>query len=96
MTRLLDRDTVARHVQALPKWQLGDEDKALIRMFATDDFASALKLVNDIGELAEKANHHPDIELSYGKVMVTLSTHSAGGLTEKDFKLAKKISDLLN
>lgn len=58
------------------------------------DFGDALRYVNAVGYLAEQANHHPDIAVSWNKVTLTLSTHSAGGLTANDFALAKSISAL--
>jgi 4a-hydroxytetrahydrobiopterin dehydratase len=63
--------------------------------YAFDDFAQALAFVNKVGVLAEHENHHPDIALSWGKVKVILWTHSAGGLTEKDFMLASKCDFLI-
>jgi 4a-hydroxytetrahydrobiopterin dehydratase len=59
--------------------------------FRFSDFAQALAFVNAIGALAEAQNHHPDLELSWGRVVVELTTHDAGGLTQKDFTLAAKI-----
>ena len=58
------------------------------------DFKDALLFGNAVGFLAEQANHHPDILLSWNKVTLTLVSHSAGGLTEKDFALARAISEL--
>jgi 4a-hydroxytetrahydrobiopterin dehydratase len=58
------------------------------------DFRDALLFVNAAGFLAERANHHPDISISWNAVTFTLSTHSEGGLTGKDFALARQISDL--
>ena len=58
------------------------------------DFGDALRYVNAVGYLAEQANHHPDIAVSWNKVTLTLSTRSAGGLTGNDFALAKAISAL--
>jgi 4a-hydroxytetrahydrobiopterin dehydratase len=60
--------------------------------FATGRFAPGLALVNAIGDLAEAANHHPDIELRYSNVTVRLSSHDVGGLTERDVRLAREIS----
>lgn len=73
-------------------WQ--EENNTLVKEFAFDDFKSALHFVNQVGELAEVMNHHPDIELGWGRVRVTLTTHSAGRVTDKDRKLAEDI-DLL-
>jgi 4a-hydroxytetrahydrobiopterin dehydratase len=61
--------------------------------FRTGSFAKGLALVDAIGELAEAANHHPDIDLRYAGVTVRLKTHSEGGLTERDVALARQISD---
>ncbi|AJE32172.1 pterin-4-alpha-carbinolamine dehydratase [Corynebacterium humireducens NBRC 106098 = DSM 45392] len=61
--------------------------------FDTGDFATALQLVNLIGESAEEANHHPDITLTYGAVDVALSSHDVGGLTIRDVELARVIND---
>jgi 4a-hydroxytetrahydrobiopterin dehydratase len=59
-----------------------------------DNFQKALDYVNKIGKIAESRNHHPDIKLSYGSVDVEITTHSAAGLTEKDFDLAKAIGKI--
>jgi 4a-hydroxytetrahydrobiopterin dehydratase len=60
----------------------------LTRTFSFKDFSAALAFVNKVGEQAEKANHHPDIDIRYNRVRLSLVTHSAGGLTAKDFDLA--------
>ena len=66
----------------------------LRRVYLFDDFVTALALVNRIGALAEEQGHHPDLELSWGKVGVEIWTHKIGGLTESDFVLAAKIEQL--
>lgn len=71
-----------------------ETDNRITKAFAFADFKEALAFVNKVGELAEEANHHPDLELSWGKVVVSLSTHSEGCVTEKDRQLAKKIDDI--
>lgn len=73
-------------------WQ--ENDNYLIKEFKFADFKAALLFVNKIGELAETANHHPDIELGWGKVKVKLTTHSEGAVTEKDHNLAQQIDNL--
>lgn len=65
---------------------------ALHARFRTDDFATALELVKKIGKAAEKADHHPDVDLTYGQVDVRLTSHDAGGVTERDLDLARQIS----
>ncbi len=72
-----------------------EHDDALVRDFEFSDFAAALAFVNRVGEAAEQANHHPDILLhGWNKVRLTLSTHSEGGLTDKDRELAATIDTL--
>jgi 4a-hydroxytetrahydrobiopterin dehydratase len=66
----------------------------LEKQFAFKDFKQALEFTNRIGALAEAQDHHPDIALAWGKVGVTLSTHSVGGLSENDFILAAKVESL--
>jgi 4a-hydroxytetrahydrobiopterin dehydratase len=75
-------------------WQ--ETDKGLVKEFTFPDFKSALEFVVQIGALAEKANHHPDIELSWGKVKVFLTTHEARKVTKKDKTLARQINQLFN
>lgn len=67
----------------------------LVKVVRRDDFAGALALVNAVGELAEAADHHPDIDIRWNTVTLRLTTHSAGGLTAKDLALAAEIDGLL-
>jgi 4a-hydroxytetrahydrobiopterin dehydratase len=67
----------------------------LVKVVRRDDFAGALALVNAVGELAEAADHHPDIDIRWNTVTLRLTTHSAGGLTAKDLALAAGIDGLL-
>jgi len=68
--------------------------KVISRRFVFADFASALRFVNRVGKLAEAANHHPDIIINYNEVRLALTTHDEGGLTMRDFRLARKINEL--
>ncbi|SFS15084.1 pterin-4-alpha-carbinolamine dehydratase [Agrococcus baldri] len=68
-------------------------DGALHARYASGDFAAGLELVNRIGESAEAADHHPDITLTYPAVEVTLSSHDAGGVTARDIRMARAISE---
>jgi 4a-hydroxytetrahydrobiopterin dehydratase len=67
---------------------------AITRTFQFKDFPAAIKFVDKLARLAEKAWHHPDIDIRWNKVILTLSTHDAGGLTRKDFSLAKQFDSL--
>jgi 4a-hydroxytetrahydrobiopterin dehydratase len=69
------------------------EDGWIRRKFNTDGWPTTLMLVNTIGYIAEAAWHHPDLAVTWGKVWVKLKTHSAGGITDKDFALARRIED---
>lgn len=72
-----------------------DEHDALVRDFSFPDFAAAVSFVNRVAEVAEERNHHPDILIhGWNNVKLTLSTHSAGGLTEADHALARAIDAL--
>lgn len=82
----LSPDAAQSRLAQLPGWQI--ESGELVRTFQFPDFVAALKFVNSVGDLAEKAGHHPDIDIRYNRVRLALVTHSAGGLTEKDFDLA--------
>lgn len=76
----------------LAGWKI--EEGMLVKTFQFKDFRSALHFVNRVGELAEEAGHHPDIDIRYNRVRLNLMTHDAGGLTEKDFDLAGGVEKL--
>jgi 4a-hydroxytetrahydrobiopterin dehydratase len=76
----------------VPEWKQTGE--VIARTYLFKDFPAAIKFVNVAAELAEQAWHHPDIDIRWNKVTLTLTTHDAGGLTEKDFELARKFDAL--
>ena len=81
----------------LPGWSVRTGDvPALCTDAATGSFSAGLEFVNRIGDLAEEANHHPDVELTYPQVTIALTTHDAGGLTAADIDLARQISAVAN
>jgi 4a-hydroxytetrahydrobiopterin dehydratase len=88
----LTPEQVATELAATPGWLVSDGQ--LTQTVTRRDFRDALLFVNAVGFLAERADHHPDILIAWNAVTLTLSTHSAGGLTEKDFALARQISEL--
>jgi 4a-hydroxytetrahydrobiopterin dehydratase len=63
-------------------------------LFEFDDFTQAIDFVNSVADIAENEDHHPDIDIRYNKVRISLSTHAEGGLTEQDFEVAKKVNNL--
>ena len=76
----------------VPDWK--KRGATITRTFEFKDFPAAIKFVNAAAKLAEKAGHHPDIDIRWNKVTLTLTTHDAGGLTERDFSLAKKFDQI--
>ena len=79
----------------LENWELIDGGKAISRTFVLEDFQSALGFVNRVGELAEQADHHPDIRIfDYKKVEIRLTSHDVGKVTSRDTELAKGIDEL--
>lgn len=83
---------IAERLAALPGWYY--EDGWIRRYYKTDGWPVTLMLVNAIGFLAEAANHHPDLSVTWARVGVKLNTHSAGGITDKDFALARQFEDV--
>lgn len=89
-----DAEIAAKIVElGLAGWYL--EDGWLRRKYYTDGWPQTLMAVNAIGYLCEAAYHHADLAVSYAKLWVKLQTHSAGGITDKDFDLARKIEDVV-
>ena len=85
---LLDDETVKAGIAGLAWQREGDE---IVRVVRKADFVDALAVVNQVGVLAEEANHHPDIDIRWNTVTLRLKTHSAGGLTDQDLALAARI-----
>ncbi|MGO9344767.1 MAG: 4a-hydroxytetrahydrobiopterin dehydratase [Acidimicrobiales bacterium] len=89
---VLDPTTVDEALSEGIAWER--DGRELVKVQTEDDFAGALDFVNRVGELAERADHHPDIEIKWNTVTLRLSTHSAGGITGADLELAKQIDAL--
>ncbi|AXK87927.1 4a-hydroxytetrahydrobiopterin dehydratase [Nocardia farcinica] len=91
-TELLSDEQIATALQDLPDWtRSGDE---ISRTVQAESFPAAIALVDRVAEAAERAGHHPDIDIRWRTVTFTLSTHSAGGLTGRDIDLARQIDEL--
>src|ERR1022692_3430140 len=89
---LLTEDEIAVRLSAVPGWTR--EGNSISCAVTRDDFRGAMLYAGAVAYLAEAVNHHPDIAISWNQVTLTLSTHSAGGLTAADFALAGRISAL--
>jgi len=94
MAELLNNQDIKDWLKKLPEWDL--EKKHIERLFEFEDFTQAMDFVNSVAEIAEEDDHHPDIDIRYGKVTLRLSTHSEGGLTDMDFEVAEKIDTLVD
>lgn len=88
-----EADIQKRLADELPHWRL--EGGWIRRTYRTAGWKSTLMVINTVGHLAEAAWHHPDLTASYAWVEVRLQTHTAKGITDKDFELAKKIEDVI-
>ena len=84
----LNASQIKEALASVPEWQ--KKGSSISRTYQFKDFPAAIRFVNNLAKLAEKAWHHPDIDIRWNKVTLNLTTHDAGGLTEKDFKLAKQ------
>lgn len=88
----LTSEQVAAELATTPGWTA--DGGAIVKTVTRKDFRDSLLYLNAVGYLAETANHHPDVAVSWNKVTLTLVSHSAGGLTGKDFDLARQINAL--
>ena len=91
--KVLSEREITERLNEIPGWEF--MDNSISKEFQLKDFKGALAFVNAVGDEAEKMDHHPDILIhSWNKVKITISTHSAGGVTRNDFDLAKKIVEI--
>jgi 4a-hydroxytetrahydrobiopterin dehydratase len=86
----LPDDELRELLKERPDWAL--RDGKLVRLWAFADFVAAMAFVNRVAELAEQANHHPDIDIRYNRVELGLISHDAGGVTARDAKMARQLS----
>ena len=91
---LMNETEITSRSQSAAGWQREGAD--IVRQFGFEDFIQAMEFVNEVAELAEAAGHHPDIDIRYNKVRLALSSHDAGGLTQRDFDLASSIDELFD
>lgn len=88
----LSADELVEKLSEINSWERREEK--IHKRFTFENFAESLDFVNKVGAIAEKNDHHPDITFGWGYAEIYLTTHDAGGLTEKDFDLAKKIEEI--
>lgn len=92
MPRLLSDDEIQAELANLPQWRR--EGAEIVRSVQEETFAAGIALVGRVAEVADELDHHPDIDVRWTSVTFRLSTHSAGGLTARDFRLAAEIDRL--
>jgi 4a-hydroxytetrahydrobiopterin dehydratase len=89
---LLGEEEIEARLGELEGW--GRDGDAIVKEFKLNDFVGSVDFINRLAPVAEELNHHPDLQVSWNKVTVSITTHSEGGLTENDFELAKSIDPL--
>jgi 4a-hydroxytetrahydrobiopterin dehydratase len=89
---VLTPEMVQASLRSLPQWKL--EGKEIVRHYEFPDFAAAMVFVNQVAKAAEKAGHHPDIDVRYNKVKLALVSHDQGGLTQRDIKMAEALNSI--
>ena len=89
---LLSQAEIEERLKGLDGWQ--HQGDAIVKTFERGDFVGSVKFVDSLVEPAEGMNHHPDLEISWDNVKVSITNHAEGGLTENDFELARKVDAL--
>ncbi|MBS1188270.1 MAG: phhB [Rhodocyclaceae bacterium] len=88
----MNSDTIAERLRGLAGWSLSGN--AIAKEFRFPDFDAAMAFVNAVADIAREEDHHPDLEVGYSRVRVSYTTHSAGGLSERDFASATRVEQL--
>jgi 4a-hydroxytetrahydrobiopterin dehydratase len=86
-----DKIQAEEYLGQVSGWILGGDVKKISKEYKFKDFIGAINFVNNVAEIAESEGHHPDIHINYNKVLLELTTHAIGGLSENDFIVAAKI-----
>jgi 4a-hydroxytetrahydrobiopterin dehydratase len=94
MSDLLENDDLTAALKKCPEWEY--EKKAITRTVEFEEFSDAIDFVNDLAEIAEEAQHHPDIMIRHTKVTLRLTTDDAGGVTNLDIELAQRVDNLVD
>lgn len=90
----LTREEIQPYLEQVNEWELAPQANRIKRDFTFADFQSALRFVNQVGELAEDMGHHPEIQFGWGHASIEIWTHKIGGLHENDFILAARVDQL--
>ena len=93
-TPKLNFEEISKYLSQLNEWSVNDNQEMIFKKFKFSNFNKALKFTNQVGELADKEGHHPDISIGWGYSLIMLHTHAIKGLSINDFILASKIDQL--
>lgn len=94
MSDVLDESDLKEALKKCPEWE--QDDQGISRTIEFEEFTEAIDFVNDLAEIAEKAQHHPEITIRYSRVTLVLTTHDAGGVTKRDIELAQRVDNLVD
>jgi 4a-hydroxytetrahydrobiopterin dehydratase len=94
MSELLEAEDLSAALKKCPEWE--HEKNAITRTIEFEEFMDAIDFVNDLAEIAEEAQHHPDITIRHTKVTLLLTTHDVNGVTELDIELAQRVDHLVD
>ena len=94
MSELLEEEELAAALKKCPEWER--EKKYITRTVEFEEFMEGIDFVNDVSEIAEEAQHHPDITIKHTKITLKLTTHDVGGITDIDIQLAQRIDNLVD
>jgi 4a-hydroxytetrahydrobiopterin dehydratase len=94
MSDLITADELDAALKKCPEWEI--EGETITRTIEFEEFSEGIDFVNDLAEIAEEAQHHPDIDIRYTRITVALTTHDVGGVTELDIQLAQRVDNLVD
>lgn len=94
MSELLEEEELTAALKKCPEWEY--EKKHITRTIEFEEFMEGIDFVNDVGEISEEAQHHPDITIKHTKITLRLTTHDVGGVTALDIQLAQRIDNLVD
>jgi 4a-hydroxytetrahydrobiopterin dehydratase len=94
MSDLLEDEDLSAALKKCPEWEY--EKNSINRTFEFEEFMDGIDFVNSVADIADEAQHHPDIRINYTKVTLKLTTHDAGGVTEADVELAQRVDNLVD
>lgn len=90
----MNAQEINEKLKTLTDWSYQSESKSLVKTFSFKSYSKNISFVNAIAWIANKLNHHPDLEVTFNKCVVKITTHDEGGISEKDFQLANEIEKL--